>query len=909
MAWRRLRKNGIAFEGFVHCAAAESVHITDCFQDRDLWNENADCLVHYYAQGSSQRGPSLKIPFKAVEASGSSYLLEQCLHTPEDRRPSSAVANGSDSGYDSSETPEAQLYELFLPAPVLLTREQAYSYHLTTRNYFAFLTGQALVGEKLGLALTDLWTRAREWQGEEETIGKLLDYCEAQGYLCITGNPHWATAILNLAESARLSDLWIHAYVHCVGMHHRQDLSPEFDSLSNMTKALVTRASLEMDLHIARVIRAFGTFLDDELSAENLGLSKAAREHLDRFRSFLHTYYVDKLGYFPPSASEPFDKKLWLSMQSDFQSLYDYLVDTESDMQPSNRGAIGGVCVLQNVQAFDSRHGYESLKHPLPLLPQTSLSRASSNQNGLRSFRLGRSESKSGETSRLPPRMALAKATNQSNEEVMLSGMVQEYQRFEKQRLEERIHIAEARKVRWLLIYSVLQMLTSITRAPKEVKDYDAASYPLCVLTAGCPPWEDDKRAVEEPVLAQTPSYQPTPLEEAEKFSIRPDCDAECADDYFSLSRRGSFNALEMTPAPLRITVPLSRTASIRSSVHSSVNALQRSVAGSFNRRNSSWRRSASMSARAPPSFAELLVDGYGNGADEHDTPHQEEGFARENALAQLEGETPRPYASQFAAFDFGLNDVVEEPVMDTHHMDAAFGLDHLRTDSPEPKRNFSQLDDAPAPTRPATVSSIRDSWVSESAFTANSPNNIDSDETDTDADSPTTVYSASSARSSYTSSCDTPATELSFTNSPISTAKTSLDLSGLEKPLPLIPSSSTKRERCASYAQCHLNFGTSTAASLNAGTYRPTGLKPSTYQPSGMRNQTPTNSFRPALSRYSSRQSTRDRSADSSCSSLYPEESLQAAEIEEEELRGRRRSRALDGIAKFSFGFELGGQ
>jgi len=251
----------------------------------------------------------------------------------------------------------------------------------------------------------------------------------------------------------------------------------------------------------------------------------------------------------------------------------------------------------------------------------------------------------------------------------------------------------------------------------------------------------------------------------------------------------------------------------------------------------------------------------------------------------------------------------VEEPVMDTHHMDAAFGLDHLRTDSPEPKRNFSQLDDAPAPTRPATVSSIRDSWVSESAFTANSPNNIDSDETDTDADSPTTVYSASSARSSYTSSCDTPATELSFTNSPISTAKTSLDLSGLEKPLPLIPSSSTKRERCASYAQCHLNFGTSTAASLNAGTYRPTGLKPSTYQPSGMRNQTPTNSFRPALSRYSSRQSTRDRSADSSCSSLYPEESLQAAEIEEEELRGRRRSRALDGIAKFSFGFELGGQ
>lgn len=899
MEWQRLLKNGTVSEGLVAWGFPRCVTITDYCQDRELWHDGADCLVHYYAQGSSQRGPSLKIPFKAVEASGSSYLLEQCLYKPEDGRPSSAVASGSDSGYDSSETPDTQLYELYVPAPVLLTREQAYSYHVTTRNYFAFLTGQALVGEKLGLALTDLWQRAREWQGEETTTDKMLDYCEAQGYLRITGNPHWATAILSLAESARLSDLWIHSYVHCVGMHHRQDLSPEFDSLSNMTKALVTRASLEMDLHIARVIRAFGSFLEEELSTENLGLSKPARDHLDRFRSFLHTYYVDKLGYFPPSASEPFDKKLWLNMQSDFQSLYDYLVDTESDMQPSNRGAIGGVCVLQNVQAFDSRHGYESLPHPLPMLPQTSLTRASSHQNGLRSFRLGKSESKSGETSRLPPRMALAKATNHGNKEAMLSPVVQEYQRFEKQRLEERIHIAEARKVRWLLIYGVLQMLTSITRAPRGVKDFDAASYPLCVLTAGCPPWEDEKKAAEEPAPAQISSNQLTPLAEAEKFSIRPDCDAECADDYFSLSRRSSVNALDMTPAPLRITVPLSRTASIRSSVHSGVNALQRSVAGSFNRRNSIRRRSASMSVRRPPSFAEILVDGYGNGADDQDAMHQGGASARDNALAQLEGETPRPYANQFAAFDFGLNDVAEEPSMDDRHMDAAFGLDHLCTDSPEPILDFSQLDSAPTSARPATSSSIRDSWVTESAFTATSPNDTDL-ETDTDADSPTTIYTASSARSSYTSSCDTPATELSFTNSPISTAKTSLDFS--EKPLPILPSTSTKREQRASYAQRHLNFGTSsTTASLNAGTYKPTGLKPGTYQPSGM----PGKVIRPALSRYSSSQSTRARSADSSHSSLYPDESLQADDIEEEELRGRRRSRALDGIAKFSFGFE----
>lgn len=871
---------------------------TDISQDRELWNEEANCLVHFYAQGSSQRGPSLKVPFKAVKASGSPYLLGHCLHKPLDRELSSATANGSDSGYDSSETVDGQVYELYVPAPVLLTREQAYAYHVTTRNYFAYLTGQSLVGEKLGLALADLWSRAKEWQGDEDTTTKVLNFCEAQGYLRITGNPHWATAIMNLAERARLSDLWIHAYVHCVGMHYQRDLSPEFDSLTNVTKALITRASLELELHIARVIRAVGTFLEEEFSVENLGISKHARDHLDRFQSFLHSYYVDKFGYFGPSTSDAFDKKLWLELQQDFQSLYDYLVDKDSDMQPSNHGASGGMCVLQNVQAFDNRHGYESLPHPLPLLPPIALARATSHQNGLRSFRLGRSDSTSNESSRLPPKMALAKATNSNDEAAVSSPIVQEYQRFEKQKVEEKIHIVEARKVRWLLIYGVLQMLTSITRAPKEVKDYEAAPYPLCVLTSNCPPWEEAK-AIEEPERAQPAALPQTPLEEAEKFFIRPDCDAPSAEDYFSLSRRGSVNALDMTPAPLRITVPVSRTASIRSSVQYGVNALQKSVAGSFNRRNSTWRRSRSMSVQQQPSFAEPMRDDHEDDAPDTDTTKlQTSESSVDHALAQLQGETPRPgTADQFAAFDFGLNDVAEEPTLDQTST-----LDHTRTLSPEPILHVDQLDDSPISTRPS--SSIRDSWVTESAFTTRSP---------TDTDSPVT---ASPARSSYASSVGTPATDLSlsYSNSPISTAKTSIDFARYnDKPLPFIPTARAERDPRASYAQRHLNFGcntftstsTTNSTSLNVGTYKPSGLKPGTYRPTGLPIKT-TASMRPALSRYSSVQGKeRGRSADSSHSSVYAEgENLQAADIEEEELRGRRRSRALDGVGKFSFGF-----
>jgi hypothetical protein len=236
----------------------------------------------------------------------------------------------SDSGYDSgaSSSQQADTYELFVPAPAALSREQAYAYHITTRNFFALLTNQALVGEKLGEALVELWKRTKAWLPEEDATAKLLSYCDQQGYLSLAENVAHATAILNFSEKAQIQELWTNAFVHCVGMHERLDLSPDYHELSNITKALVTRASLEMDLHMSRVTRALGSFLEDELSANRLGLTKPARNHLDAFRTFLQTFYMEQLGYFPPSSTEPYNKRMWNDMRDDFQSLYDVLPKT-----------------------------------------------------------------------------------------------------------------------------------------------------------------------------------------------------------------------------------------------------------------------------------------------------------------------------------------------------------------------------------------------------------------------------------------------------------------------------------------------------------------------------------------------------------------------------------------------------
>src|SRR5450432_3372550 len=129
-----------------------------------------------------------------------------------------------------------------------------------------------------------------------------------------------------------------------------------------------------MDTRLGMCGKSLGNFLEDELSTANIGLSANARDHLDRFRAFLQAYYVDKFGYFPPSPTQEgitvFPKHVYERMAMEFQNLYEFLVDenfTSSDTSPLP--AQGGICVLQNVQAFDQRNHHDPLPHPLPLLP------------------------------------------------------------------------------------------------------------------------------------------------------------------------------------------------------------------------------------------------------------------------------------------------------------------------------------------------------------------------------------------------------------------------------------------------------------------------------------------------------------------------------------------------------------
>lgn len=247
-----------------------------------------------------------------------------------------------------------------------------------------------------------------------------------------------------------------------------------------------------MGLRLERAGRSLYNFLEDDLSGAYLGLGKGAQLHLERFRSFLHTYHVAQHGYWPPPPpkyqSESFPQAVYQSMYFDFRNLYEHLVDHGSGVSMQhNKPVDGGICVFQNVMALDKRNKFASLPHPLPLVPKVP----SALHNGnLLSRLFGSKQSKNDR--RFHAAAALLEATNRSDEQVMNNGLVREYSRFEKSWTmteDETVSCADARKVRWILVYTIFQTLVSVTKVPNEVRDTEKVSYPLCCQIAGTPPW------------------------------------------------------------------------------------------------------------------------------------------------------------------------------------------------------------------------------------------------------------------------------------------------------------------------------------------------------------------------------------------------------------------------------------
>jgi hypothetical protein len=434
--------------------------------------------------------------------------------------------------------------------------------------------------------------------------------------------PNHALAVLHFAENFQMRELYIRSFAHCVGMSEQLFTCPDYGNISLESRKLMRKARVDLECRVYSATDRLRNFLDDELSEANLGLPSGARAHLERFRSFLMSYYATRLGYYPPRSFEP---SLYMSMRDDFEALYRFLVDGSYSARSGLPSvAVGGICTLQLIQTFDKQCQYEPLEHPLPRLPDFQPAN-SGHWSGWRP-RLEKGKLRSGD--RRMAHTSLVRASNWK-ESIFQNGLVKAYRGFEEDSVlspnkadkQEKVSVSDARKVRWIVVYAAYQVLRSVTEIPLEVYDNHAAPYHVTVSTENLPPWEEqlefDRLLRRQTDLALSSSPSPRIVwtdsagveSQSGKIEIKPDI------DYFALNRQQEKqqqqHAIPTVESSSPVTIPtrnssLSQSLSRNSTIRRSMRLFRPSSSPSI-------RRASSLSR---PVYHEIVVHGYGNGTN-----------------------------------------------------------------------------------------------------------------------------------------------------------------------------------------------------------------------------------------------------------------------------------------------------
>ncbi|KAF8429041.1 hypothetical protein EV426DRAFT_570938 [Tirmania nivea] len=272
-------------------------------------------------------------------------------------------------------------YEIHFPAPVGLSKEQAHKYHLTTRNVFAVLFGKGLVGVTLGETLLNLVermdayipptiqprlqhhassvtlegerkrkNRSLDMEGKSGNVGRVLEYLLNREFDDLRNCPDVAAGILVFAEKFQLGELWREAFCHCVGMLHQMEGGKEYMEISPITKALIDRALLEIQVRTGNADSRLAAFQYEDVWPTSSFTFPASKIAFERFQKFLIKHYQSRFGVWPPpppqkgpiagggwgfglrggnGATGAFSRQIYLQLQRDFAALYDYLVDKD----------------------------------------------------------------------------------------------------------------------------------------------------------------------------------------------------------------------------------------------------------------------------------------------------------------------------------------------------------------------------------------------------------------------------------------------------------------------------------------------------------------------------------------------------------------------------------------------------
>ena len=486
--------------------------------------------------GYQRPNPSFRIKSSVLEETKSDELINKLRegYRKDTRRPFSPAQSttsiplndgmkGLSLGSKSRQTgpdpiEEAPIHhEIHFPPPPDASRMDILRHHITTRNLLALLMDKPLVGLTYYQALVDLQERCEDLIPDSNSAQLLIRALIKNRLHNVSNDPAAAAGLLAWSEDNFWQEGWREGYVHCSGMYPRLRKMPEFRDISHVSRTLLERSNLELQVKIQETEDRLSTFQFLDMWPARRDQQTSVPISFNSFRRFLIRHYEKVYKAWPPRPAQELDawltRDLVVQLQKDFAALYNLYVDQDvvwdetdkhmirkTDCIPMRVQNDNDFCLEKTVVAFDVKHKYHHIPNPHPLLPQSfQVSQAARQSQSKPLF--------SSKTKALEKRV-LAASTEASNAillgpEITTNSLVEAFRKFERSdRLGEddpRI----VRKARWVLLYGILQVLSNIATNTPHLWFKDNVNYYLNSRLKGMPPWKTADSMFEDATKAE----------------------------------------------------------------------------------------------------------------------------------------------------------------------------------------------------------------------------------------------------------------------------------------------------------------------------------------------------------------------------------------------------------------------
>ncbi|PVI05003.1 hypothetical protein DM02DRAFT_668700 [Periconia macrospinosa] len=427
-------------------------------------------------------------------------------------------------------------HELWFTAPESLKTPQAQRLHfVAVRNFLAMLHGKPLVGADMFEMLTTLHAEIQvmydldhdnntRMSSSERSVQMIINYLIKYKLDDVRQSIKQALCLLAWAEqdNVKWKQGYLECFVHLTGVLSPQlEEVPEFKRLSLVTRRNLGIAAKQLQLRIMDAEEKLGPFeFDDVWFDPAKSGTHPVFQSYQAFKQFLVNYYTGIYGNWPPMQGKSWlNRKIALDLQHDFGALYDYLVNRDvvwdsREERPGKKWQMVNpksedfradrpdLSVTDMIVTFDNKHGYLHIPHPYALLPRDiPQGKAAPVKKSLFGLKKSKPEATKDAKAHLQLSIIYSDATNIEKLDDSFKGspLIDAYETFELSTpLKPNTTPREARVGRWLLLYPILQYLSTISVDSLTLKYTAGVRYFLNADLKRLPEWVTNGQAVVE---------------------------------------------------------------------------------------------------------------------------------------------------------------------------------------------------------------------------------------------------------------------------------------------------------------------------------------------------------------------------------------------------------------------------